>query len=315
MQAIRPASRTSKPVPSELMMSDSGVAIRNASLSEGFSVVVPAYNEEQGIGRVLDELRAAPARSERPWEILVVNDGSTDNTAQIVSKAGIPMVDQGANLGYGASLKNGIRRATYDLIVITDGDGTYPVSEILGVVEAMDAVDMVVAARTGEKVRVPVVRRPAKWCLRKVSEYLAGVQIPDLNSGLRCFRRSTVREYMHLLPNGFSFTTTITLAYHVDSRLVRYIPVNYEKRAGSSKIRPLADTYNFILLILRTVMYFDPMRIFMPPAVVSFGITTLTLGYDIVELQNLTEKSLIWLMMTILLFGLALVGDLIVKRR
>lgn len=282
---------------------------------DGLTVIVPVYNEEAGIGDVLEDLRSTLERFGGPWEILVVDDGSTDGSAEAVSAAGVRVIHHDVNRGYGASLKTGIRNARHDLIVITDADGTYPAASILELIRAMDPAEMVVAARTGERVRIPLLRRPAKWFLRKLAEYLAGVEIPDLNSGLRCFRKRTVEEYLHILPNGFSFTTTITLAYHADSRLVRYLPTNYEKRVGASKIRPLRDTYNFLLLILRTVMYFDPMRIFMPPALLSAFVTLATLGYEIFWLRNLAEKSLIWLMITVLLFGMALLGDLIVKRR
>lgn len=280
------------------------------------TVIIPAYNEEGAIGDVLLDLKGVLEPSKRPWEILVVDDGSTDGTAQAVRDAGVRVVTHEVNLGYGASLKTGIRRARHDIIVITDADSTYPSSVVLDLVAALDTVDMAVAARTGDSVHIPLVRRPAKWALRKLAAFLAGVKIPDLNSGLRCFRKSTVeREYLHILPNGFSFTTTITLAYHADSRLVRYFPINYEKRVGASKIRPIYDTYNFFLLILRTVMYFDPMRIFVPPALLCLVITLATLAYEIFWLENIAEKSLIWLMITVLLLGMALLGDLIVKRR
>ncbi len=283
--------------------------------AEGFTILIPALDEEAGIVRVLEEIRAALVDCGRPWEILVVDDGSSDDTARLAKDGGARVIQHGANLGYGASLKTGIRRSRHDLLVITDADATYPADRILDLLAAMENVDMVVAARTGDNVRIPLLRRPAKWCLRKLAEYLAGVRIPDLNSGLRVFRRSTVEEYLHLLPNGFSFTTTITLAYHADSRLVRYLPIDYDKRTGSSKIRPIRDTYNFLLIILRTAMYFDPMRVFMPPALVSLFLAVTSLVYELVVYRNLAEKTLILLMMSAMLVSLALLGDLIVRRR
>ncbi len=282
--------------------------------AEGFSVIVPAFNEEEGVGRVLAELRSVLGRSERPSEVLVVDDGSTDGTARVAAAAGVRVVRHERNLGYGASLKTGIRRARWDRIVITDADATYPLGRLLDLVEALAEVDMAVGARTGETVRVPLLRRPAKWCLRKLAQYLTGVAIPDLNSGLRCFRKSTIAEYMHLLPLGFSFTTTATLAYHADGRLVRYLPIDYQDRRGASKIRPVRDTYNFLLLILRTVMYFDPIRVFMPAALVALAATAATFAYELVWQRNLAEKSLILLVITVFLFSAALLGDLIVKR-
>ncbi|MDA8019770.1 MAG: glycosyltransferase family 2 protein [Thermoanaerobaculia bacterium] len=291
---------------------------RDRSGDEGVTIVVPAYDEEAGIGQVLADLESVLSGTARPWEILVVNDGSNDDTARVAAAAGdgVRVVSHDVNMGYGASIKTGIRRARYDLIAITDADSTYPAEAIPGLLDAMDSVDMAVAARVGDSVQIPWVRRPAKWLLNRLAAYLSGRKIPDLNSGMRCFRKSTVEsEYLHLLPNGFSLTTTITLAYHAESRLVRYLPIDYKKRIGSSKIRPLRDTYNFFLLILRTVMYFDPMRIFVPPALLSFFVTLGTLAYDVGWERNVADKSLIWLMITVLLFGMALLGDLIVKRR
>lgn len=278
-------------------------------------MVIPAYNEEKAISSVLDDLEAALNTIPRPREILVIDDGSTDGTAAAAERPGVTVVKRGVNLGYGASLKLGLRQATHDLVVITDADGTYPADRIADLLSAMDSADMVVGARTSQNVHIPRVRRFPKWCLRKLAGFLTRRPIPDLNSGLRVFRKAQVESYRHLLPNGFSFTTTITLAYHSDGRIVRYIPIDYERRTGRSKIRPVADTYNFILLILRTVLYFDPMRIFMPPALLTMSLTGAALCYDIFWLRNLSDKSLTGMMITTMLFGLALLGDLIVRRR
>ena len=282
---------------------------------EGFTVVIPAYNEAGSVPCVVAAIRDALRECPRPYEILLIDDGSTDDTPQVAEALDVETIRHDSNLGYGASLKTGIRRAQHDLVVITDADGTYPATRLLDLVAAMRDVDMAVGARTGESVHIPFLRKPMKWCLTTLAQFLARVEIPDLNSGLRCFRKSTVAEYLHLLPNGFSFTTTITLAYLSDSRLVRYLPVDYQKRTGTSKIRPLRDSYSFLLLILRTIMYFDPIRIFMPPALAALAITIGTLTYEIFWSRNLAEKSLLWLLITILLFGLALLGDLIVRRR
>ena len=280
----------------------------------GFTILIPALNEERGIRAVLTDLGVVLERAARPWEILVVDDGSADTTAAVAASFGARVVRHDVNLGYGASLKTGIRRARYDRIVITDADATYPTACVLELVEGLDEVDMVVAARTSRPLHAPWHRRATKWCLRKLAERLAGVHIPDLNSGLRSFRKSTILDYLHLLPSGFSFTTTVTLAYHADSRLVRYVSVGDQPREGLSKLQPVRDTYRFVFLILRTVMYFDPMRVFMPPALASLLATVLTLGYEVLWRQNLAEKSLIWLMITAFFFSAALLGDLIVKR-
>ncbi|MBK8231429.1 MAG: glycosyltransferase family 2 protein [Candidatus Eisenbacteria bacterium] len=226
------------------------------------SIVVPAYNEERGIGPVLEELK----RLDPAWEILVVDDGSSDGTAAEVERHGVRVIRHKTNRGYGASLKTGIRAARSPWIVITDADGTYPNERIPELVRGLVENDMVVGARVGKNVAIPLIRRPAKWALNALANYLSETKIPDLNSGLRAFRKDEVVRFFDILPSGFSFTTTITLAFHVNDRFVDYIPVDYHKREGKSKIKPIQDTLNFTALILRTILYFRPLKIFLPLA-------------------------------------------------
>ena len=191
-------------------------------LESGVSIVIPAYNEESGIATSIRSVQEVMSATDLEWELLVVDDGSVDRTAEIATENGAQVLALPENRGYGGALKAGIRRARFEIIVITDADGTYPAQAIPSLVEGMRQYDMVVGARTGEEVAVPLVRRPAKWVLRHLAAYLAGRPIPDLNSGLRAMRRSSVRQFEHLLPSGFSFTTTITLAMLCGDHLVRY---------------------------------------------------------------------------------------------
>jgi glycosyltransferase involved in cell wall biosynthesis len=233
----------------------------------GLSVIIPAYNEEKGIGPVLSQL--AEVLAERDWlfELVVVDDGSQDGTAaQAGQYPGVIVLRHRANRGYGAALKTGLRHARYDLICITDADGTYPNHYIPQLLERLlhSQYDMAVGARIGAKVAIPWVRRPAKWMIGLLANFVAGEIIPDLNSGLRVFRREAALQLFSLLPDGFSFTTTITLAMLTNGYLIDYIPIDYLPRVGQSKIKPVQDTLNFIQLILRIALYFAPLKIFLP---------------------------------------------------
>jgi glycosyltransferase involved in cell wall biosynthesis len=270
-----------------------------------FSVVIPAFNEEKGIVPTLRELREVLAGLE--YELVVVDDGSRDRTAELARAEGATVIQQPLNRGYGASLKTGIRRAKHDVIVITDADGTYPASAIPALVAGCETYEMVVGARTGANVAIPLVRRPAKWVLGKLASYLAGRPIPDLNSGLRAMRRDLVRQYEHLLPSGFSFTTTITLSALCRDHLVRFDPIDYRAREGESKIRP-RHAYDFFLLILRTIVYFNPLKIFLPAGAVFFAAGLAKFVYDVTQ-ENLSESAVFAFLTAFLMWGLGLISD------
>ncbi len=273
----------------------------------GVSVVVPAYNEEHGIGPQIERLRHVMEGCGRAFELIVVDDGSTDGTAVEAGKHAVRLVQQRRNRGYGASLKAGIAVAEHDWIVIIDADGTYPAESIPALLALGDECDMVVGARVGEDVNIPWQRRPAKWILAKLASYLAEQNIPDMNSGLRLLKRPLVDKYEHLLPSGFSFTTTITLALLCNDYRVEYVPISYAKRVGSSKIRP-GHAYQFLMLILRTVMYFNPLRIFLPLGLVFFTYGIGKLGYDIYK-ENVSESAILGILSAFLLWGIGLLGD------
>jgi glycosyltransferase involved in cell wall biosynthesis len=240
---------------------------RGDGARDGLSVVIPAFNEEKGIGPVLSELEETLEKAGVEWEILVVDDGSEDDTAAKAEQAGARVVRHDENMGYGAALKTGFREARHQDVAMTDADGTYPAEALLEMLPQRATHEMIVGARTGESVHIPLIRRPAKWCINKIANYLARRKIPDLNSGLRIIKKPMVERFLGLLPNGFSFTTTITLALLVGGYRVKFLPIDYHHRTGRSKIRPIRDTLNFLALIVRTVVYFNPLRFFMPLAV------------------------------------------------
>jgi len=288
--------------------------------AQGVTIVIPVYNEERGVAGVMERLAALDIGA--PKEILAVNDGSTDGTAAKLAAAEaqfeeLRVVTHTNNKGYGAALKTGFRAAANDIVVITDADGTYPEDRIRELLDCVDAgAEMAVGARRGEDVHIPLIRRPAKAALRHLASFLAGNRIPDLNSGLRAFRRELVMTYLPILPQGFSFTTTITLASMTNGHRVDYIDINYAHRAGNSKIKPIRDTAFFIALIIRTVMYFNPLKVFYPLALLIGALFLAAIGFDLflVEEPNLSDKSVLLFVAFIQVLSVGLLADLIEKK-
>ncbi|HEX5418014.1 MAG TPA: glycosyltransferase family 2 protein, partial [Chloroflexota bacterium] len=244
------------------------------------SVVIPAYNEEGAVRAQVESIREVLTAHDLTHEIIVVDDGSTDRTAAEALAAGARVLQHQQNRGYGSSLKTGIKSALYDTIVITDADGTYPPEVIPGLVARLQTADMVVGARVGQNVHIPLMRRPGKWILGLFAMHVAGRQIPDLNSGLRAFRRDCARQYFPILSNRFSFTTTITLAYFADDYWVVYQPINYYKRVGQSKITP-RHFMDFLVLVVRMAMLFQPLKVFAPLAFACGALGALKVVYDV----------------------------------
>jgi glycosyltransferase involved in cell wall biosynthesis len=280
------------------------------------SLVIPCFNESRGVVKTLEEILAHTSKL-GGLEIIFVNDGSTDDTGEILSEqiTQLPQVrylQNHINLGYGASLKKGICSAKGEIIVITDADGTYPAEEIPELLHLLKNCDMVVGARIGKNVRIPIIRRPAKWLLLKYARWMARADIKDLNSGLRAFRKSDAFKFFHLLPQGFSFTSTITLAMHIDGFNVVYHPINYRKRLGKSSIRPIRDTFAFFTLVLKTTMYFRPLQVFGSLSVL-FLLTSLLVGISgKIYFGTVPDVATVSLVSTGLIFlGLGLIGDLI----
>jgi len=281
----------------------------------GISVIIPAYNEAQSIGEVLDQIVEVLNTQKYDFEIIVVDDGSTDHTLAVVESANVHIVRHPENRGYGAAIKSGVLSAQYPWILITDADGTYPISQIPKLLEGLEHYEMVVGARTGQDVNIPLIRKPAKWLLSGLANFMAQTHIPDLNSGFRIFRKTVFQRFATLFPSGFSLTTTITLALLCNGYAVRYVSVDYYKRKGSSKIRPIRDTYNFFLLVIRTIMYFDPLRIFAPASIFLLVFGVLFAGYEAYRFQNITTTAAIFLFAGLQTGILGLLADLIVKSR
>ncbi|HOM11586.1 MAG TPA: glycosyltransferase family 2 protein, partial [Spirochaetota bacterium] len=205
------------------------------------------------------------------------------------------------NRGYGAALKTGIRAAKHDFIAITDADATYPderIPEFFKDVITND-LDMLVGARIGESVNIPLIRKFPKWVINQLANYMVGTKIPDLNSGMRIMKKSVVEKFMKILPEGFSFTSTITIAMLANDYQVKYVPIDYHQRKGKSKIRPFYDTLNFVRLIVRTVMFFDPLKVFLP-----LSLPLLLCGVAMVLIEGILYRNINTVSVLITLSGL-----------
>ena len=236
------------------------------------SIIIPCFNESGAIEATIQEILSTlkPDRI-ATTEVVVVNDGSTDGSMEILDQLSNELSEQpfrvihhGRNLGYGAALKTGIRRSNSEIICITDADGTYPNQRIPELLSLAEQHDMVVGARTGDDVDYSKIRSIPKMILVPWVSFLCGTTVPDMNSGLRFFRRDVAMNFLNLLPDGFSFTTTITICLLRNRYDVLFTPISYTKRIGKSHIKPIRDTIRFTQLIARTGMYFAPMRLLSP---------------------------------------------------
>lgn len=280
-----------------------------AEVSRRVSVVIPAFNEEKGLGQVLDALRQY-----NYYEIIVVDDGSSDNTIAVARDHGAKVVRHPYNIGNGAAVKSGIRAATGDIIVMMDGDGQHKPADVPRLVAYMDDYDMVVGARSkgseSEK-----HRDLANWFFNRYASYVVGYPVPDLTSGFRVFRASLVKKFVYLLPNGFSYPTTITIAMFRSGFRVRYEPIISPARVGKSKIRPIKDGLRFLLTITRLATLFVPMKIFLPVSILFFTVGVVYGAYLLVFLTRFSNMAALLISIGIFVFLIGLIAEQIAMLR
>jgi glycosyltransferase involved in cell wall biosynthesis len=288
------------------------------------TIVLPCYNEQDHVIAEVERICAAMDASGYTYELLAVDDCSTDETLARLQEAAprFPNMRIRAfhrNGGSGTVRRIGSQEARGEIVVWTDADMSYPnerIPELVQILEKDATIDQVVGARTTEEGSHKFLRVPAKWFIRKVAERLAGQKIPDLNSGLRAFRKSVARPYLRLLPPGFSCVTTITLAFMSNQHDVHYLPIEYAKRAGTSKFNFVSDAYRYILQVLRMVMYFNPLKVLMPPALWLVGIGMVKGVVDVVNYGfYLTSNAVVTFLSGMLIGAVALLADLIVRSR
>jgi glycosyltransferase involved in cell wall biosynthesis len=289
------------------------------------TIVLPCYNEQDHVIDEVERICKAMDASGQTYELLAVDDKSTDQTLERLREAEprfpqMKVIAFQHNSGSGTVRRIGTQQALGEIVVWTDADMTYPnerIPELVSILDEDPSVDQVVGARTSEEGTHKLLRVPAKWLIRKIAERLTASEIPDLNSGLRAFRRSVSLPYLRLLPPGFSCVTTITLAFLSNQHAVRYLPIDYFKRAGTSKFHFTKDAYRYILQVLRMVMYFNPLKVLMPLAL---WLLVIGLGkglfYDMFVHPLYFPANTVMLFVTGLIIAtLALLADLIVRSR
>jgi glycosyltransferase involved in cell wall biosynthesis len=288
------------------------------------SIVLPCYNEEGHVIAEVERISAAMDDSGYNYELLCVDDCSTDSTLAKLEEVAprfprmtvVPFLRNG---GSGTVRRIGTQRARGDIVVWTDADMTYPnerIPELVELLEKDQKIDHVVGARTTEQGSHKLARVPAKWMIRKIAEILTGTKIPDLNSGLRAFRRDVSLPYLRLLPPGFSCVTTITISFLANQHAVHYMPIDYYKRAGKSKFKFFKDAYRYILQVLRMVMYFNPLKVLMPVALTLLGVGFVKGIVDVIDHPVRIAINTVLIFVTgLIIASMALLADLVVRSR
>jgi glycosyltransferase involved in cell wall biosynthesis len=295
-----------------------------AGASPYVSIVLPCYNEEGHVAAEVARICAAMDASGYRYELLAFDDASSDGTlARLYEIApqypNMEIIPFQRNGGSGTVRRIGSQRAGGQIVVWTDADMSYPNEQIPALVQMLEldqSVDQVVGARTSEQGTHKFLRVPAKFLIRKLAERLTNSKIPDLNSGLRAFRREVALPYLRLLPPGFSCVTTITVAFLSNQHDVQYVPIDYAKRAGTSKFKFVKDAYRYILQVLRMVMYFNPLKVLMPVALFLLGLGIAKGIYDMVVHPFYFAINTVLIFVTgLIIASLALLADLIVRSR
>jgi polyisoprenyl-phosphate glycosyltransferase len=279
------------------------------------SVILPVHNERGHLAKEIDRVRAALEASPYSYEIIAIDDGSTDGSGEELAQIdGIRLMRFAKNRGTGSARKAGTHAARGRVVVWTDVDMTYPNDEIPRLVKEMDGWDQVVGARTTEEGTAKAFRVPAKWFIRKLASYLVETPIPDLNSGFRAFRRDVSLQFLHLLPAGFSCVSTLTMAFLANGYTVKYVPIEYAERAGTSKFHWWDDTKRYLMQVVRMILTFNPLRVFMPLSIGLAVIGLAKLGFDWSTRDfHLSANTLLIFFAALQLFSIGLLADLVVR--
>lgn len=272
-----------------------------------YSIIIPAFNEEQSIGPLLESMVAIRICEQN--EVIVVDDGSTDNTCKIVAQFPVKLLRHETNKGYGASLKTGIRKASGEKVLTLDSDGQHDPMYLSQAMRILEEFDMVIGERGADSFQVRN-RKGGKQVIRKVGEYLVEQKLPDFNSGFRGFDRKLILSMLHLMPNGFSFSTTSTLAFLKEGYSIGTFPIKVEERKGrKSSVKFVKDGTKTILLLFRIIMLFNPLKVFFPGSIL-FTLTGLLWGiHGFVVFQRFSNSAIILMTLGMFLFFFGLLAD------
>jgi glycosyltransferase involved in cell wall biosynthesis len=281
------------------------------------TVLLPSFNEEEAIGPVIREIRDALREWPGTYEILVVDDASTDETAQRAVAEGVRVLKRPENGGSGASRKTGTRAAKGRIVAMLDADGTYVAADLPQLLSYFPDYDQVNGARTSEQGTHKALRFSAKLVIRKLAEFISGKRIPDLNTGLKLYKRDLMLQYLWCMPDGFSCVTSMTLAFLCNGHPVKYVSVDYRKRIGRSKFHPVKDAAKYFATMLRIIMYFRPLRVFWPMSLVVMGLTLVSAAYHTYKKGyfGLEDSEVILAVTSLMVLVIGLLADLIVAQR
>jgi glycosyltransferase involved in cell wall biosynthesis len=271
------------------------------------SVIIPAYNESEGISGLLRKMTEEGYH--KVYEIIVVDDGSTDGTGAIARTFPVNVVSHSSNKGYGASLKTGVRKASGEYVIMMDSDGQHDPKYLAEISAMLQDHDMVIGTRSAASFQVKT-RQAGKKLIRWVGEYLVEQKLPDYNSGFRGFRKDLIHSMLHIMPNGFSFSTTSTLAFLKEGYSIGTFPIDVAPRQGRpSNVKFLKDGSKTLMLILRIIMLFNPLKIFLPASVIMFlaGVSFGIYGYVVVE--RFSNGAIVLTILGMFLFFIGLVAD------
>lgn len=279
------------------------------------SIVLPVFNEIEHLDEELERIRDAMKASKYSFEIIVVDDASTDGSTERLDEIPwIRLIAFRANRGPGAARKIGTEAALGEIVLWSDVDMSYPNDQLPRLVEALDGYDQVVGARTSEEGTHKLARVPAKWFIRRLAEWLSSTKIPDLNSGFRAFRKDVADQFLHLLPNGFSHVTTMTMVFLANGYSVGYVDIDYAQRSGNSKFRFVADTRLYLRQVTRMVMMWNPLRVLTPLATVLFLLGFSKLVFDLIDKDfRVGTNTLLVVLSAGMIFVVALLADLVVQ--